>query len=266
MIGNITIGQYIDGESILHRLDPRTKIIATIIFMIVVFLMKNLMSYVIFAVLLIIMIIIAKIPIKYTLKGLKPILFIIIFTVIINVFTIKGQVIFEFWIFSITLEGIMTAIRLAFRLILLVVSASLLTLTTTPIHLTDGIESLLKPLSKVGFPAHEIALMMTIALRFIPTLIEETDKIMKAQKSRGANFETGTIIARAKNFLPILVPLFVNSFKRADDLAIAMEARGYRGAEGRTRLYVLKYKSIDVKFAIVLSMFMVLSICFDKII
>ncbi len=246
MLGNITLGQYVTGDSILHRSDPRTKIIATILMMAVIFTLSNIMSYIVFSFLLTVMISYSRIPLKYTIKGLKPILFLIIFTVIINIFTIKGEVVLDIGFASVTREGIYTAIRLAMRLILLVITASMLTLTTTPVNLTDGMEKLMMPLSRLGFPSHEIALMMTIALRFIPTLVEETDKIMKAQKSRGADFESGNIVERAKSFLPVLVPLFVNSFKRADDLAIAMEARGYKGGEGRTKLRELHFTRIDL--------------------
>ena len=266
MLGNITLGQYIGGDSVLHKTDPRTKIIATLFLMVVIFTLVNIISYVFFAILIISLILISKIPIKYTLKGLKPILFLIIFTVIINLFTIKGEVALDLGFGTITLEGIYTAIRLSMRLILLVITASLLTLTTTPISLTDGIEKLLKPLSKIGFPGHEIALMMTIALRFIPTLVEETDKIMKAQKSRGADFESGNIFKRAKSFLPILVPLFVNSFKRADDLAIAMEARGYKGGEGRTRMKELHFSNTDLQFGVVFAIIVTLAILLDRLV
>jgi energy-coupling factor transport system permease protein len=265
MLGNITIGQYVGGDSVLHRSDPRTKIIAAILMMAVIFILTDILSYIIFAFLLLFMILVSRIPIKYTLKGLKPIFFLIIFTVIINLFTVKGVVAVDLGFASITNEGIYTAARLALRLILLVISASLLTLTTTPINLTDGIERLLKPLSKIGFPGHELALMMTIALRFIPTLVEETDKIMKAQKSRGADLESGNIIKRAKSFLPVLVPLFVNSFKRADDLAIAMEARGYRGGKGRTRLKELHFSSADLNLSSFLIITMTCMIVFDKL-
>ena len=265
MLGNITLGQYVGGESVLHRADPRTKIIATLLVMVVIFTLRNVISYLVFAVVLTTVIFISKIPFKYTLKGLKPIMFLVLFTVILNLFTIKGEVALNLGFASITYEGIYTAARLAMRLILLVVTASLLTLTTTPINLTDGIEKLLMPLSRIGFPAHEIALMMTIALRFIPTLIEETDKIMKAQKSRGADFESGNIVERAKSFLPILVPLFVNSFKRADDLAVAMEARGYRGGKGRTKLKELRFTVYDVHLSAFLFILAALAVTFDRI-
>lgn len=266
MLGSITLGQYVEGDSALHRTDPRTKIIATIVLMIFIFSLKDIISFILFAVIIITVISICRIPIKYTLRGLKPILFLIIFTVIINIFTIKGEVMLDLGFASITYEGVHTAARLALRLVLLVVTASLLTLTTTPINLTDGIEKLLYPLTKIGFPAHEIALMMTIALRFIPTLVEETDKIMKAQKSRGADFDTGNIIERAKSFLPILVPLFVNSFKRADDLAIAMEARGYRGGVGRTRLKQLNFTVIDIYFTLFLILLLTAMFLIDRFI
>ena len=266
MLGNITIGQYVGGDSFLHRTDPRTKIIAAIITMAAIFIMADIISYIVFAAVLLFVILICRIPVKYTLRGLRPIFFLILFTVVINLFTIKGIVVLDLGFASITEEGIYTAVRLALRLILLVISASMLTLTTTPINLTDGIERLLMPLSRLGFPGHEIALMMTIALRFIPTLVEETDKIMKAQKSRGADFESGNLIKRAKSFLPVLVPLFVNSFKRADDLAVAMEARGYRGGKGRTRLKELHFTFTDLRFAFSLLFTLTCIMILDKLI
>lgn len=188
---------------------------------------------------------VSRVPLKFMLKGLKPIFLIIMFTFVLNLFMIKGQVIASFWIFTITKEGLYQAVFMTFRLVLLIIGSSVLTLTTKPISLTDGIEYLLKPFSKIGVPAHELAMMMTIALRFIPTLLEETDKIMKAQQARGADFETGNILQRAKRLLPILVPLFISAFRIAQDMAMAMEARCYRGGDQRTRMHPMKYKRRD---------------------
>lgn len=247
MIRDITIGQYYPVDSIIHRLDPRTKIIGTFAFIISLFIANSFISYGISFIALGLVISISKVPIKYILKGLKSIFIIILLTVAINLFLTPGEnVVFSVWKLTITDEGIIIASYMAIRLILLIVGSSLLTLTTSPISLTDGIEYLLKPLEKIKVPAHEIAMMMTIALRFIPILLEETDKIMKAQTARGADFETGGLIKKAKSLIPLLVPLFVSSFRRADDLALAMEARCYRGGEGRTRMKQLEYKRLDI--------------------
>jgi len=251
MIKDITLGQYIPGKSPLHRSDPRVKIVLSIINMILIFLINNYIGFLILFLFTALSIIVSEIPIKYTLKGLKPIAVIVIFTIIVNIFTIKGTPIFEYGIVKITIEGIDVSIKLALRLSLLVITTSLLTLTTTPILLADAIESLMSPMKLVGVPVHEIAMMMTISLRFIPTLLDETEKIMKAQASRGADFDTGNILQRAKSFIPVLVPLFISAFRRADEMAIAMEARCYRGSEGRTRMKQLKITSIDYKIAAV---------------
>ncbi len=260
MIKDITLGQYIPGSSLLHRADPRTKILLTFLYMIVLFMIRTedkfiIKTYAGFAAMTfftLLAIVISGIPLKYTLKGLKPILVIIVFTMVINIFTTKGTPVYPTGLLSkITVEGIHTAIIMALRLALLIIGASLLTLTTTPILLTDGIESLLKPFKKLGLPAHELAMMMTIALRFIPTLLEETDKIMKAQSARGADFDTGNLVQRAKSFIPVLVPLFVSAFRRADELATAMEARCYRGSVGRTRMRQLQFTRTDIGIAFV---------------
>ncbi len=245
MLRDITIGQYYPGNSFIHRLDPRTKFIFTFIFVIVVFVANKLLYQAVLFALISFIIMLSKVPIKFILKGLKPIVLLIAFAFFINALFTQGTPLFQFWIFNISYEGLSIAFLMAIRLILLIICTSMLTLTSSPIQLTDAIESALSPLKVIKFPAHEIAMMMTIAIRFIPTLIEETDKIMKAQMARGANFETGNIINRAKNLIPILVPLFVSAFKRADDLAIAMESRCYRGGDFRTRLNSLKYKSAD---------------------
>ena len=237
MIRDITIGQFYPAESIIHNIDARVKIIATFIYIITLFLIKDFIGLVFVGLMLAIVTKISKVPVKFMLKGIKGIFIIIILTSLINIFTIRdGMVIFEAGWIKITVPGVLTALKIVIRLILLIMGSSLMTLTTTPIKLTDGIEYLLKPFRKIGVPAHDIAMMMTIALRFIPTLLDETDKIMKAQQARGADFETGNLIQRAKSLVPILVPLFISAFRRADDLAMAMEARCYSGNENRTRM------------------------------
>jgi energy-coupling factor transport system permease protein len=236
MLKDITIGQYYPTNSIIHKLDARVKLIATFIFMISLFIINKFWPYSIVVGSLIAVISLSKIPGKFIMKGLKPLKWIIIFTFVINIFFIPGDTIWSFGFIKITRQGLSQAIFMALRLIFLVVGTSLLTLTTSPIELTDGIERLLNPLKKIGFPVHELAMMMTIALRFIPTLLDETDKIMKAQMSRGADFESKNIINRAKNLVPLLIPLFISAFRRADELAMAMEARCYRGGDNRTKM------------------------------
>jgi len=251
----ITIGQYIPGNSVVHRLDPRTKIIITLAYMILLFVLNNFYGYIFPVVFLILATVLSRIPVRYLAKGLKPLVFIIALTFILNSFMIKGRIIYEIGPLDITYEGLSQGAFMAIRLILLITGTSLLTLTTSPISLTDGIERLLSPFRKIGVPAHELAMMMTIALRFIPTLLEETDKIMKAQMARGADFESGNIINRAKNLVPLLVPLFISAFRRADELAMAMEARCYRGGENRTRLKELKMTSLDIATYVVFVLF-----------
>ena len=236
MLKDITIGQYYPTSSIIHKLDARVKLVATFIFMVSLFIINKFWPYLIVIGCLLSVIKLSKIPGKFIVKGLKPLKWIIIFTFIINIFFIPGDPIWSFGFIKITEQGISQAIFMGLRLIFLVVGTSLLTLTTSPIELTDGIERLLKPLRKIGFPVHELAMMMTIALRFIPTLLDETDKIMKAQMSRGADFESKNIINRAKNLVPLLIPLFISAFRRADELAMAMEARCYRGGYNRTKM------------------------------
>lgn len=245
MLRDITIGQYYPVESIIHRLDPRFKIIATFMYIISLFVVNKISTYILIIGFLAISIVISKVPIKYILKGLKPIFIIIIITFGINIFMTQGEIIYEIGPLKATKEGIEMAVFMALRLIFLILGTSLLTLTTSPIELTDGIERLLNPFKRIGVPAHELAMMMTIALRFIPTLLEETDKIMKAQMARGADFESGNIVNRAKSLIPLLVPLFIGAFRRADDLAMAMEARCYRGGENRTRMKALKLHKRD---------------------
>lgn len=257
MLKDITLGQYIHGNSVLHKADPRVKIILTVLLMVVLFVINSYMEFFILSVFTVLIIIVSGIPFKYTLKGLKPIIIIVIFTGMINLLFSKGTPIFEFWFIQITKEGLEVTIKMALRLILIVICASMLTLTTTPIVLTDGVEKLLGVFKRFGFPAHEVAMMMTIALRFIPTLLEETDKIMKAQASRGADFDTGNLIERAKSFIPVLVPLFISAFRRADELALAMESRCYRGGEGRTRLRQLNMTRADLYISLVMCLFSV---------
>ncbi|MBE3102091.1 MAG: energy-coupling factor transporter transmembrane protein EcfT [Firmicutes bacterium] len=246
MLKDITIGQYYPGESPIHKLDPRTKLVITFLFIVIIFFIRFYTGYLFILSFMLLTILLSKIPIKYVMKGLKPLLFIILLTFFINLFFTPGDnVVFRLWIFVVTLEGLKQGIFMALRLIFLVTGTSLLTLTTSPIALTDGIEMLLNPLKVIKFPAHELAMMMTIALRFIPTLLEETDKIMKAQMARGADFESGNIIQRAKSLVPLLVPLFISAFRRADELAMAMEARCYRGGGNRTRMKILTVETRD---------------------
>ncbi|HHY36866.1 MAG TPA: energy-coupling factor transporter transmembrane protein EcfT [Firmicutes bacterium] len=245
MLKDITIGQYIPGDSIIHRLDPRTKILAAIIFILALFIVTGLPGYTVMTVFSVIIILLSRIPARFVLRGLKPLYYILAFTVVLNFFLTPGRVIWSWWFLRLTQEGLRQGLFMGWRLLLLVLTTSLLTLTSSPIALTDGIERLLNPFRRLGVPAHELAMMMTIALRFIPTLLEETDKIMKAQMARGADFDTGNIIQRARGMVPLLVPLFISSFRRADELAMAMEARCYRGGEGRTRLKQLKMARRD---------------------
>lgn len=245
MFKDITIGQYYPTGSYVHGLDPRTKILVTFALIAGLFIINTFVPYTYIVAFILGVVFISKIPLNFVLKGLKPLRIIIIFTFLINIFAGQGEAIWGIGPFSVTREGIYKALFMAIRLILLVVGTSLLTLTTSPISLTDGIEQLLNPLRKIGVPAHELAMMMTIALRFIPTLLEETDKIMKAQMARGADFESGNIISRAKGLVPLLVPLFISAFRRADELAMAMEARCYRGGEGRTKMKELKMGGRD---------------------
>jgi energy-coupling factor transport system permease protein len=246
MIKDITIGQYIPGNSFVHKLDPRAKILISLFYIVDLFLVNNFKGYIFIVVFTVSSIIISKVSFKYIFKGLKPIFVLIIITALLNIFMTDGKtLVFKWQFLTVYKEGLVLAAFMVIRLIFLIVGTSLLTLTTSPIELTDGIEQLMNPLKKIGVPAHELAMMMTIALRFIPTLIDETDKIMKAQMARGADFESGNIIQRARNLIPLLVPLFISSFRRADELAMAMEARCYRGGEGRTRMKILKLTGRD---------------------
>lgn len=246
MIRDITIGQYYPSGSKLHHLDPRVKIVSTLLYIISLFVFDNVLGYLVATVFLVFVIRKSKVPFKFIVKGLKPVIMLLMITVIFNLFlTNTGEVLVEFWIFHITTEGLKIAVFMAIRLIYLILGSSIMTFTTTPNELTDGIERLLWPLRKIKVPVHEIAMMMSIALRFIPILLEETDKIMKAQIARGADLESGNIIQKAKAMIPILVPLFVSAFRRANDLAMAMESRCYRGGEGRTKMKPLVYEKKD---------------------
>ena len=243
---DITLGQYFPGNSPVHRLDPRTKLICVVLYIVALFLASWFFTYAIMFLVLAGSVAISRVPPKSILRGMKPILFIVVFTAVLNLFYTPGNtVLTHFWIFTITLEGVYRAFFMVIRIMMLIAGTFLLTYTTSPILLTDGLESLLNPLKKIKVPVHELAMMMSIALRFIPTLIEETDKIMSAQRARGADFESGNLIQRAKALLPLLVPLFISAFRRADELATAMECRCYHGGEGRTRLRQLKYKTAD---------------------
>ncbi len=246
MLKNITLGQYFPGKSLIHRLDPRTKLILFILYIVALFLGKGLVTYAILVLFLIVIVVMSKVPPASLLRGLKPLWIVIIITGALNLLFSQGQTVLFTWRrISITLEGCYNAGFMIVRIILLVLCAFMLTYTTSPILLTDGLERLLRPFQKIGLPIHEMAMMMSIALRFIPTLVEETDKIISAQKARGADFESGNVLRRAKALVPILVPLFISAFRRADELAIAMECRCYHGGEGRTRLHQLKYARKD---------------------
>jgi energy-coupling factor transport system permease protein len=261
MLRDITIGQFFPGNSVIHRLDPRMKIILTALYIALLFTASNFIGLIVGVVFLLFVIPISKIPMKMILKSLKPIIPIIIFTTILNLFFVTGDdILFRWWIFKITTDGVKMTVFMIVRIICLIAGTSLLTYTTSPITLTDAIERLLSPLKKIKVPVHELAMMMTIALRFIPTLIEETDKIMAAQKARGADIETGGIMKRAKALIPILIPLFVSAFRRAEELALAMECRCYRGGEGRTRLKQLKTAQRDYISLIITLIFFALVI------
>ena len=246
MLKDVTLGQFFPGDTLIHRLDPRTKLIGVVIYFIALFSAKGVLSTLLVMLTLVMCVAVSRIKPKALLKGMKPLLFIVIFTAVLNLFYTEGRILVQWWIFKITAEGLKRTILMMIRILLLVSCTFLLTYTTSPLQLTDGLEHLMRPLKKVRFPVHELSMMMSIALRFIPTLIEELDKIMSAQKARGADFETGGLIKRAKALLPVLVPLFVSAFRRADELATAMECRCYHGGVGRTRMKELQMHSIDV--------------------
>lgn len=245
MIRDITIGQYYPADSILHRLDPRVKLVSTLLFILSLFVSKSILCYAAATVFLIVVIQLSRVPFRFMVKGLKAIMILLMVTVVFNLFLTPGEEIFHFWVFKVTREGIAMAVLMAVRLSYLIIGSSVMTLTTTPNQLTDGLERLFLPFSKLGLPVHEVAMMMSIALRFIPILLEETDKIMKAQIARGADFESRNLLKKAKSMIPLLVPLFISAFRRANDLAMAMEARCYRGGEGRTKMKPLLYQKRD---------------------
>ena len=259
---SISFGQYYPSESVIHKTDPRAKVILAMLYIISSFVCKNILSFVLLIVSAIVIILLSRIPAKILLRSLKPLIVIIVFMSFLNLFMTKGGIsLFSFWVFEITSNGIYSATSSVIRILTLILGTSIfLTYTTTPIALTDGIEQLLSPLKKVKVPVHEFAMMMTIALRFIPTLVEETDKIIAAQKARGADFTSGNLLKRAKALIPILVPLFISSFRRADELAIAMECRCYRGGEGRTRLHILKYSVKDILVIFISVLFLMIII------
>ena len=257
MLKDITLGQYYPADSILHKLDPRVKLFGTLIYIISLFTFRGIPAFLLATIFLATVIQISKVPFSYMVKGLKSIIVLMIITGIFNLFLTQGEVLVQFWIFKITYEGIKNAVLMVVRLIYLIIGTSVMTLTTTPNQLTDGLEKALMPLQKIKLPVHEIAMMMSIALRFIPILVEETDKIMKAQMARGADFESGNIVKKAKAMIPLLVPLFVSAFRRANDLAMAMEARCYRGGEGRTKMKPLTYGAADKKAYVILIVYLV---------
>lgn len=246
MLKNITLGQYFPGNTFVHRLDPRTKLLIIVVYIVALFLVDKITAYLPVIVFLAISVMVSKIKLKSLVSGMKPLFVIIVITAIINLFFTSGEPIVKFWVVTITKEGVRAAVFMLLRISLLIMGTFMLTYTTAPMQLTDGLESLLGPLKKIKMPVHELAMMMSIALRFIPTLIEETDKIMNAQKARGADFETGGLVQKAKAMLPLLIPLFISAFRRADELATAMESRCYSGGEGRTKMKQLCYGAIDV--------------------
>ena len=260
MIRDITLGQYYPGDSLIHRLDARAKIIATLLYIIELFVVNNFWGFLIAGAAIFAVIVLSHVPFKFMVRGLKGILVLLIFTGVVNVFLTPGEVLVSVWKFNITREGLKVGSRMVIRLVFLVIGSSLMTLTTTPNRLTDGLERVLKPLKRFKLPVHEVAMIMSIALGFIPILIEELDKIMKAQSARGADFESKKLSARIKSMVPILVPLFVSAFRRAGDLATAMESRCYHGGEGRTKLKPLRYRRADYIAYLVLILYFILII------
>ncbi len=256
MIRDITLGQYYPSDSVIHRLDPRIKIIATLAYIVELFVVDSFSGFAVCAAGLAVIVFLSRVPLGFIMRGLKPVILILVFTFCLNIFMMSGDVLFKIGPLTATWNGLSLAVFMTIRLILLIIGSSLLTLTTTPIRLTDAIERLLSPLKLVRVPVHDIAMMMSIALRFIPTLLEEADKIIKAQQARGADFESGNIIARARSLVPVLIPLFVSAFRIAQDLALAMEARCYRGGVGRTHLHTMKLQTRDWIAAIIMTAFL----------
>lgn len=265
MLRDITLGQYYQTESVIHRLDPRVKLVGTICYIISLFLVNNIWGYLIAALFLAAMIKLSSVPFKFMVKGMRAIVFLLLITVVFNMFLTPGEALVSFWKLTITKEGLRLAVLMAVRLSFLIIGSSVMTLTTTPNNLTDGMENLMNPLRKLKVPVHEIAMMMSIALRFIPILLEETDKIMKAQIARGADFESGNIMKKAKALVPLLVPLFISAFRRANDLAMAMEARCYRGGDGRTKMKPLIYKKADRVGYCVLALYLIVCLSIGKV-
>ena len=265
MIRDITLGQYYPGRSVIHRLDARTKIIATLLYIVELFIVNNFQGFLIAAAALFAVIAASRVPLRFIFRGLTAIFLIIAFTFFLNLFMTDGRVLWQWKFLKITYEGLSRAFFMAVRLVLLIIGSSMMTLTTKPIELTDGLEKLLKPLSRLGLPSHELALMMTIALRFIPTLMEETDKIIKARQASGVDFEAGSLIQRARNLVPILIPLFVSSFRIASDLALAMEARCYHGGDGRTRMNEIHFHRGDAVAAVLMVLFLAVIIASRQI-
>ncbi|MCI8570308.1 MAG: energy-coupling factor transporter transmembrane protein EcfT [Lachnospiraceae bacterium] len=265
MLRDITLGQYYQTDSVIHRLDPRVKLMTTICYIISLFIVDNIIGYILAGVFLALVVKLSKVPLKFMVRGMKSIIFLLVIAVIFNLFLTPGEVIFTLWKLQITKEGLRQAVFMAIRLVFLIMGSSVMTLTTTPNNLTDGMEKLLGPLKFFKVPVHEIAMMMSIALRFIPILLEETDKIMKAQIARGADFENGNLIKKAKSLVPLLVPLFISAFRRANDLAMAMEARCYRGGEHRTKMKPLVYKKRDWLAYSTVVCYLVCCVIFGKI-
>jgi energy-coupling factor transport system permease protein len=265
MLRDITLGQYYPTESVIHKLDPRVKLGGTILYIISLFFFRNFAGYLIAALFLALVIRFSRVPFRFMVKGMKSILFLLLITVVFNMFLTPGTAALQVWKLTITWEGIRLAAAMAVRLTLLIIGSSVMTLTTTPNNLTDGMEKMLRPLRIFKVPVHEVAMMMSIALRFIPILLEETDKIMKAQMARGADFESGNLFKRAKAMVPLLVPLFISAFRRANDLAMAMEARCYRGGEGRTKMKPLIYRKRDYLAYLSIAVYLVVSIAVGRI-
>ena len=261
MLRDITLGQYYPADSVIHKLDPRTKLFATLLFIISVFSFDGIVGFIVMTAFLFGVIALSKVPLSFMLRGLKAIMILLVIAGLFNLFLTPGQVLWSIWKIHITREGLRNAVLMTIRMVYLIMGSSVMTLTTTPNQLTDGLEKALKPLQKINVSVHEIAMMMSIALRFIPILIEETDKIMKAQMARGADFETGGLVKKAKNMVPLLVPLFVSAFRRANDLALAMEARCYVGGEGRTKMIPLVYHKVDrLAYVVVIAYFVLLMV------
>lgn len=265
MIRDITIGQYYQTDSPLHKMDPRVKLVGTMLYIVSLFLFSKAAPYMLAVLFLAAVIKVSKVPFGFMVRGLKTIVYLLLITAGFNLFLTQGEVLVKFWIFTITKEGLKNAIFIAVRLVLLIIGSSLMTLTTTPNQLTDGMEKLLHPLQKLKVPVHEISMMMSIALRFIPILLEETDKIMKAQMARGADFESGNLFKKIKAMVPLLVPLFISAFRRANDLAMAMEARCYHGGEGRTKMKPLQYQKRDRIAYLVLVLYLIAIVALGKL-